>query len=133
MTATTTIEDLKKWLEATSLSHHKQKSFLKRYKKAGKWTPQLADEFAEIILTGMKKYEEDLVEFTTEINKRNEEIQALNEKIERRYKEGLNKQFEIASEEIKEVDQNAAQIAQVYEDYVHSGNSEEVSDIMGAL
>jgi len=87
MTVTTTPQDLEKWLRATTLSIKKQNAFMKRFESEGKWTPKLAEDFAEIIMTSMKAYEEDLVEFTSEMDKRTTEIQAVNKKMRIHYKE----------------------------------------------
>ena len=90
MSTTTTYKDLEKWLKATSLSDKEQMKFLNKFKAEGKWTPSLAENFAKIIITSMKTYEEDLQKFTSEMDKRANEIDVINKKMKARYKIGNN-------------------------------------------
>jgi len=130
MDSTTSIKDLKKWLSATNLSKNQQKDFLERFEKEGKWTPKLAEEFAQAVTTSLDESIKELDSYSEEIIKRNSKLNKIESEMKSEYKRFVSKQ-QTELQKQKESTQEAIKNAQQAHSIARKKNTEnEMNDIL---
>lgn len=130
MDSTTNIEDLKQWLAATNLSTEEQKDFLNRFETEGKWTPQLAEEFAQIITNSLDATIKDLESYTDEMKKRSDELNDLEQQMDAEHKDYINQQYGEFQKEKKELEDSIDEAAAAYTEAKIGNTEDDMNDIL---
>lgn len=126
----TPVEQIQQMLEISGLSDEEQQNFIARYEEAGEWTPELAEEYTEIMLTALSIHDEQLALLSSDTEKMNRECATL----QKSYDDAREEAFELATEQsfpiIDKAQQELRFITQNYAQQKLNIESDEIGSVL---